>query len=89
MDLFTIRDLEMVFKALFAILFAFMALKGLIIAVEAARLDLEIRLRYRQRAEFIENFYNIYNTQKMRIEEERRLEKEAQEARYQASLVGV
>lgn len=88
MDIFTIRDLEWVFAALFAILFAFMALKGLVITVEAARLDLEIHMRYRQRADFINNFYRIYNTQKLRIEEERRLEKEAQEARYAAIIGG-
>lgn len=87
MDIFTIRDLEWVFAALFAVLFAFLALKGLVITVEAARLDLEIHLRYRERADFIDNFYRIYNTQKLRIEEERRLEKEAQEARY-AAIIG-
>lgn len=87
MDMFTLHDLEWVFTAVFALLFAFMAFKGLVITVEAARLDLEIRLRYRQRAQFIDNFYHIYNTQKTRIEEERRLEKEAAEARY-AAMIG-
>lgn len=87
MDIFTIRDLEWVFAGLFAVLFAFMALKGLVIAIESIRLDLEIHLRYRERADFIENFYRIYNTQKLRIEEERRLEKEAAEARY-AAIIG-
>ncbi len=86
MNLFTIHDLDRVFMAVFAILFAFVALKGLVITIEAIRLDIEIHLRYRERAEFIENFYRIYNTQKMRIEEEKRLEEEAKEARYQASL---
>lgn len=87
MDIFTIRDLEWLFAVVFALLFAFMALKGLVITIEAARLDFEIHKRYRERAEFIENFYRIYNEQKMRIEEEKRLAQEAQEARYQASLV--
>lgn len=87
MDIFTLRDLEWVFTAAFAALFAFMAFKGLVITVESARLDLEIHLRYRERAEFIDNFYRIYNTQKVRIEEEHRLEKEAAEARY-AAMIG-
>lgn len=87
MGLFTIYDLDWIFKAVLAVLFAFLALKGLVIAIEATRLDIEIHMRYRERAQFIENFYRIYNTQKMRIEEELRLEKEAREASYQASLV--
>lgn len=86
MGLFTLYDLEWVFAAVFAILFALVALRGLVIVVGAICMDIEIRLRYRERAEFIENFYRIYHNEQTRIEEERRKEEEAREARYQASL---
>ncbi len=71
---------------MFILLFALLAVKGLAVTIEAMHIDFEIRSRYRQRAEFIENFYRIYNGQKMRIEEEKRLEQEAAEISYQASL---
>ncbi|MBI5637437.1 MAG: hypothetical protein HZA03_05645 [Nitrospinae bacterium] len=87
MGLFTIYDLEWVFAAVFAILFALVALRGLVIVVGAICMDIEIRLRYRERAEFIENFYRIYHSQQTRIEEDRRKEEEAREARYETSLV--
>lgn len=86
MGIFTIYDVEWAFKAAFIFLFALLAVRGLVVTVEAMYIDFEIRARYRQRAEFVENFYRIYNGQKMRIEEEKRLEQEAAEARYQASL---
>ncbi len=86
MDIFTIYDVEWVFKAVFILLFALLGVKGLVATIEAMYIDFEIRSRYRQRADFIENFYRIYNGQKLRIEEEKRLAQEAAEARYQASL---
>lgn len=76
----------MAFAAVFALLFAMVAVRGLVLAIGAMHMDIEVRVRYRQRAEFIENFYRIYSAQKARIEEEERLELEAREARYQASL---
>lgn len=82
MGLFTIYDLEWVFAAVFAILFALVALRGLVTVAGAICMDIEIRLRYRERAEFIENFYRIYHSQQTRIEEELRKE---EEARHQAS----
>lgn len=86
MGLFTIYGLQTVIAAVFALLFAMVAVRGLVLAIGAMQMDIEIRMRYRQRAEFIENFYRIYGAQKAKIEEAERLEEEAREARYQASL---
>jgi len=53
--------------------------------IKAIRMDYDIKTRYSDRAEFLQNFFTIHRNRQLEHEEELRLEEEAKQARVAAS----
>jgi len=87
MDWESLIETETVVTALFALEFVVVLYYAVISITDLVRVEMDMRLRYGDRAKFLNDFFRIYLERKTILEEELRKEDEARQARLAAENV--